>query len=111
MRTSPLRVAVWCVVILTGIVLIRELRRDVDGPGAVPPAFVVRGELPSPVFPPPEPVPLPVAKPEWYVGNTNTHKFHRSTCRYAGCKNCTARYATREEAVAAGFRPCGICDP
>lgn len=46
-----------------------------------------------------------------YVGNTNTHKFHRNTCRYAGCPNCTARYGTREEAIAAGYRPCGICDP
>jgi len=46
-----------------------------------------------------------------YVGNTNTHKFHRNTCRYAGCPNCTARFATREEAIAAGYRPCGICDP
>jgi hypothetical protein len=46
-----------------------------------------------------------------YVGNTNTHKFHRASCHYAGCTNCTSTFATREEAVAAGFRPCGICTP
>ena len=46
-----------------------------------------------------------------YTGNTNTYKFHRLSCRYAGCKNCTARFKTREEAINAGYRPCGICEP
>jgi hypothetical protein len=46
-----------------------------------------------------------------YFGNTNTYKFHRKACRYAGCKNCTAKFASRDEAIAAGYRPCGICDP
>jgi hypothetical protein len=46
-----------------------------------------------------------------YVGNTNTHKLHRLSCRYAGCKNCTARFATRDEALQAGYRPGGCCDP
>lgn len=46
-----------------------------------------------------------------YVGNTNTHRFHRASCHYAGCPNCTARFATREEAVDAGYRACGICTP
>ncbi|MDQ3281527.1 MAG: hypothetical protein M3Q69_08950 [Acidobacteriota bacterium] len=46
-----------------------------------------------------------------FVGNTNTHKFHRNTCRYAGCANCTAKFKTRDEAIAAGFRPGGCCDP
>jgi methylphosphotriester-DNA--protein-cysteine methyltransferase len=46
-----------------------------------------------------------------FVGNTNTHRFHRNTCRYAGCANCTAKFQTREEAIAAGFRPGGCCDP
>jgi len=46
-----------------------------------------------------------------YVGNTNTYKFHARTCRYAGCKNCTAKFATRKEAIDAGYRPCGVCDP
>ena len=46
-----------------------------------------------------------------YVGNVNSHKFHRQTCSYASCMNCTARFATRDEALAAGFRPGGCCDP
>ncbi|HEX7151759.1 MAG TPA: Ada metal-binding domain-containing protein [Thermoanaerobaculia bacterium] len=56
--------------------------------------------------------PVPSAKVEaQYTGNVNTHKFHRLTCRYASCKNCTVRFATRDEALKAGFRPCGVCDP
>lgn len=46
-----------------------------------------------------------------YSGNTHTYKFHRSSCTYAGCPNCTARFATRDEAIAAGYRPCGTCKP
>lgn len=46
-----------------------------------------------------------------YFGNTQTHKFHRKSCRYASCRNCTATFATRDEALAAGYRPCGTCDP
>ncbi|HUR81759.1 MAG TPA: Ada metal-binding domain-containing protein [Thermoanaerobaculia bacterium] len=46
-----------------------------------------------------------------YRGNTKTYKFHRATCRYYSCANCTARFKTREEAIAEGYRPCGVCDP
>jgi hypothetical protein len=46
-----------------------------------------------------------------YVGNTNTYKFHRMSCRYSGCKNCTAYFASREDAIKAGYRPGGCCDP
>ncbi|HEX8617522.1 MAG TPA: hypothetical protein VF911_08050 [Thermoanaerobaculia bacterium] len=46
-----------------------------------------------------------------YVGNVNTHKFHERSCRYAGCTNCTAHFASRTEAVSEGFRPGGCCNP
>ncbi len=46
-----------------------------------------------------------------YHGNTKTYKFHRSTCRFYSCPHCTAKFKTREEAIAAGYRPCGTCDP
>jgi hypothetical protein len=46
-----------------------------------------------------------------YVGNVNTHKFHRKTCRYAKCPNCRVHFHTRDEALQEGFRPCGVCDP
>jgi hypothetical protein len=46
-----------------------------------------------------------------YMGNTRSRVFHRSSCQYAGCPNCTASFRTREEAVASGFRPAGCCHP
>jgi len=53
----------------------------------------------------------PSAEGAAYVGNTNSHKFHRGSCRYAGCPNCTARFKTREEALKAGYAPGGCCSP
>ena len=44
-----------------------------------------------------------------FVGNVNSRVYHARTCRNAGCKNCTRRFATEAEAPAAGFRPAGDC--
>jgi micrococcal nuclease len=46
-----------------------------------------------------------------FVGNTRSRVFHRPTCRNATCQNCTVKFATEREAVAAGFRPAGDCFP
>ena len=46
-----------------------------------------------------------------YHGNVKSHVFHRSGCRYYNCKNCTAVFQSREEAIAAGYRPCKVCKP
>ena len=46
-----------------------------------------------------------------YHGNVQTKVFHRPSCRYYDCKNCTAVFKTREAAVAAGYRPGGHCKP
>lgn len=46
-----------------------------------------------------------------FVGNAESLKFHRSTCRNAGCKNCTRSFATRENAISAGFVPGKCCNP
>ena len=46
-----------------------------------------------------------------YRGNTSSKKFHRDTCTSAKCKNCTEQFATREQAIAAGYKPCGSCRP
>lgn len=46
-----------------------------------------------------------------YRGNVNSKVFHRQGCRYYNCKNCTAEFMSREEAVEAGYRPCGVCRP
>lgn len=44
-------------------------------------------------------------------GNSKSRVFHNSTCRYYNCPNCTVSFATPEEALRAGYRPCGICRP
>lgn len=54
------------------------------------------------------PAPQPIAASS-FIGNTSSHVFHAPTCRNAGCKNCVRTFATRDEAVAAGFRPAGDC--
>jgi len=46
-----------------------------------------------------------------YSGNIITKTFHREGCRYHDCLSCTARFATPEEAVAQGYKPCGVCKP
>ena len=66
--------------------------------------------------PPPAPAVLeataPPAKTEpAYRGNTNTRKFHKRGCKYFKCPNCVAKFETREEAIAAGFKACGTCEP
>lgn len=46
-----------------------------------------------------------------YHGNQRSHVFHCSSCRHFNCKNCVVEFDRREEAVAAGYRPCGMCRP
>lgn len=46
-----------------------------------------------------------------YVGNASSMKLHRSTCRYATCANCTARFSSRDDAIKAGYVPGKCCNP
>jgi micrococcal nuclease len=46
-----------------------------------------------------------------YHGNVKSKKFHRPSCRYYNCKNCTAIFHSREEAIRSGYEPCGLCKP
>jgi len=46
-----------------------------------------------------------------YHGNVKSKKFHRPSCRYYNCKNCTAIFHSREKAIQAGYVPCGLCRP
>jgi hypothetical protein len=98
MRSDPLRVAGWCVVMMACVLFVAEMGRLSEVPPTVPAPTTGTTNTQLVVS-------------EHYVGNTNTHRFHRATCRYAGCKNCTARFNTRKEAIEAGFRPGGCCDP
>jgi phosphatidylserine/phosphatidylglycerophosphate/cardiolipin synthase-like enzyme len=61
-----------------------------------------------------EPVPTAQAAQDGFVASANSKVFHRP----AGCKSAAKiadknliRYATREEAVKAGKRPCDECSP
>jgi endonuclease YncB( thermonuclease family) len=46
-----------------------------------------------------------------YHGNIKSKKFHRPSCVHYNCKNCTAIFQSREEAIRAGYIPCGLCRP
>lgn len=48
-----------------------------------------------------------------YIANSNTHKFHYSSCRYADdiAPRNRVGYNSREEAIADGYVPCKVCNP
>jgi len=96
------------VLIATGAWIHESSRGDTPAPSkpALPES---RAAIPIEVAPEAEP-----AKPHGailYHGNTNTRRFHQRTCRYFNCPNCTAKFTSREDAIAAGYRPCGTCRP
>lgn len=49
--------------------------------------------------------------PAYYIGNTNSKKFHRPDCSGLPNTENRVRFDTRTEAVASGYDPCGICKP
>lgn len=46
-----------------------------------------------------------------FHGNVNSKKFHKEGCKHFNCKSCTATFKTRQEAIDAGYEPCGFCKP
>lgn len=49
-----------------------------------------------------------------YVINTNTNKFHHTYCRYAKSmkdENKSEYTGNREDLIAKGYSPCGVCKP
>ncbi len=44
-------------------------------------------------------------------GNIKSRVFHTAACRYFNCKQCTVIFHTKAAALAAGFKPCHICNP
>jgi len=60
---------------------------------------------------PPNQPPQPPAAAEYYIGNINSRAFHANTCGTGQRIGATNRriFASFDEAVAAGFHPCGIC--
>lgn len=46
-----------------------------------------------------------------FIGNEETHKFHRSSCSYLPDDENQRVFQSRDAAVSAGFDPCGRCNP
>jgi competence protein ComEC len=46
-----------------------------------------------------------------YIGNINSYKFHLPSCRTLPMEKNRVYFNTRDEAVNAGFDPCGNCRP
>lgn len=46
-----------------------------------------------------------------YIGNKNSHIFHHSTCSYLPDAANQITFDSRDEAIAAGYEPCGHCHP
>lgn len=101
----------WCVVIAAAATLIVEVHRDHRQPQPVVVSSVTTARTVTAVSPPAPASPDAPSDAHAYAGNTNSKKFHLRTCRYYSCKNCKAYFATREEAIAAGYSPAGCCDP
>lgn len=48
---------------------------------------------------------------EYVRGNVKSKTFHKSSCRHFYCKNCTKVFQNRHQAIKAGYKPCGMCNP
>lgn len=46
-----------------------------------------------------------------FSGNVKSGVFHRSSCKHFNCKNCTKSFSSRQQALDAGYKPCGTCKP
>lgn len=46
-----------------------------------------------------------------YIGNKNSHKFHRSSCSYLPDYDNQIVFESRSDAISAGYSPCGRCHP
>ena len=50
---------------------------------------------------------------EQYLGNSNSLRFHRTTCRFSKkiCKTNTVKFKSRRDAYWEGYSPCKQCNP
>lgn len=59
-------------------------------------------------------VPAPEPTPDYYIGNASSMVFHRPDCNripLMNPANKVALHGTRDNAIARGYTPCGICSP
>lgn len=50
-------------------------------------------------------------QPGTYIGNINSHVFHRTDCSGLPAEQNQIAFGSREEAVNGGYTPCGRCKP
>jgi Metal binding domain of Ada len=96
MRPRTARQALWGLVLVLGLALGAALALAADQPGAVVLAAAKEHAPAAEIV---------------YHGNVRSKKFHRPGCRYYNCRNCTAHFASRAQAIAAGYVPCKVCRP
>jgi beta-lactamase superfamily II metal-dependent hydrolase len=53
----------------------------------------------------------PVTEPVVYIGNKNSKTFHLSTCSSLPAEQNRVYFDSRQEALDAGYTPCGVCKP
>lgn len=53
----------------------------------------------------------PLARIEFFHGNTSSRIFHGPDCRYFRCNACTKIFSSRNAALGAGYFPCQVCAP
>ncbi|MGE5418298.1 MAG: MBL fold metallo-hydrolase [Acidobacteriota bacterium] len=46
-----------------------------------------------------------------FIGNRRSHKFHKAQCGYLPSSQNRVYFTTRDEAIEAGYSPCGSCHP
>ena len=96
-----------------GVATVREVRSPAQ-------AVVITTER---NVPPETAAPMPTAAPKQpqttaaadaaYIGNRNSMKYHRAGCRYAAQVKTENRitFDSAEQALTAGYTPCGACKP
>lgn len=55
--------------------------------------------------------PLTLNGEAYYIGNINSHKFHRPSCSGLPLKKNSSILDTRKNAIAKGYVPCKLCNP
>lgn len=85
---------------------------EADSEAASPEETMPRTAPPEAAVPLPESdTETPPAEGQGVVGNTDTFVFHDLSCNFAQGKKCTARFASKEEAIEQGYKPCKVCHP
>lgn len=53
----------------------------------------------------------PTAQPDAYIGNAKSRKFHRADCAALPAESNREYFEDRQQALDAGYQPCGSCQP